>query len=219
VRARNLLEAISRISSEFGVPAGIEWSDPLNVERPIHLERTNVTLEQILRDVVALDPLYEFSISADVVHVRPLGFATRPDNYLNAVVPSFVAKDLYTVSASNKLRAQLHSMFSPRLAEPARRACGGSVAVGALEVKTSIDLQNATARSILDGILVDSEYSMWLAVFKSGLNKNGMLTSASIWREGVKTGQPDWAFIPRFFNPVEHKERMDWRIRATTRAP
>ena len=209
IRATNLLQAAAQISSRFDVPIGIAWRGDVNAGRRISKDWSDTTVANLLRDVVAEDPEYELDISNGVVHIQPTALENGSLDFLNIKLPSFTATD-YTHVVGLQLRDQLNRILIPRPAEPKAQTCGGSLGIGAQEVHTTIALVNASVRQVLDALLLNSRYQMWLVIFNPNTTYNGYFGTASIFRKTSDWDQPNWDFLSRYFDPIERRERRDW---------
>jgi hypothetical protein len=210
ITAANLLEAVSQLSSQFGIPIGIQWAESPTATKVINGSWTNAKVDDILRDIVAEDPSYELVVSRAVVHIHPRTFSRDPSDFLNIKLDSFVARDEYT----RQIGFKLHDILNPTMTgRSAVGACAGSVAVGAGETKTSINLSEPRVLDVLDTILLGSNFSMWMVTFDEKTKYNGYIGTKSIWRSTGAADQPNWDFIPPFFDPVQMRYRVDWGYR------
>lgn len=209
--ATNLVEAASQMSSQFDIPMGIAWKGGLAGGKHISGEWADSTVGGLLKEMIAQDPSYEFTISNGVVHIRPAGYENDPSSFLNIRLPSFSADD-YTHIVGMKLRDHLNAMLVPRPARVAGEACGGSVGIGAHEVRTTITVVNTPVEQILDFLLLNSKYQMWLVVFDPSKTYNGYFGTTSIYRKTSDSDQPNWDFLARYYDPLEGKERRDWAM-------
>jgi hypothetical protein len=171
-----------------------------------------VPLRDVLREIVAEDPEYELEISNTVLHIRPRGFGQSSSDFLNIKIQSFSATNEYTEEIGFRLRDELNAMLLPS-AKRVKPACSGSEGIGANETITSLILNDASVRQILDELLSKSDYSMWLVIFDPKSSYNGYAGTASLWRKTSSLDQPNWDFVGRYFDPVQMKYRGDWGFR------
>jgi len=211
VKAANLLQAVAQIASDFDLPMGVEWQGDPAAANEISHEWSNLTVEQILYDLVTFDVEYQIDVSNGVVHLQKRGIAASQRNPLNIRVPSFSVTSEYSREAAFRLRNQVNLMIYPR--QPGKlSACAGSRSAGADEALVTLSLKDATAREILDALLVRSHSAMWLVVFRAEQPDTGFLETKSPWRNTTNLEQPDLDILPRFDDPATGRYRGDWKI-------
>lgn len=209
--ATNLLEAATRISSTFGIPMGIAWRGPVAAEKRISGDWKDLTVGDLLKNITAQDPSYKLDVTGSVIHIRPAGYEDNHSNFLNIKLSAFSA-DGYTHVIGMKLRDRLNEMLVPRPSSQVAQACGGSVGIGFQEARTAIAVVNAPVEEILDLLLLNSHYQVWLVIFEPDITYNGYLGTASIYRTTKESDQPNWDFLSRYYDPLERKERRDWAL-------
>lgn len=211
VFARNLLEAAAKISSEFNFPIGIAWKDSFDTTKIVAGNWKNATVGDLLRAIVAQDRQYELDISDGVAHIRPTGFSRNAKNFLNIKLPEFVANNDYTQQIGFTLKDQLHEIIVSGHPPVHPAACAGTAGIGAEEVKTSLNLHNPTVEQVLDALLVSSRYSMWIVIYEPANLFHEYIRTTSALRTPLEQDQPTWDFMARYYDPVEQKQRGDWR--------
>lgn len=209
--AANLLEAAAHISSTFNLPMGIAWQGPASENKKIAGDWVNTTVGEVLKDAIAEDPAYRVEIANGIVHIRPAGYEKNSSNFLNIRLPSFSAND-YTHVVGMQLRDRLNRMLVSQPAKPSAEACGGSIGIGAQEVRTIVEVVNTPVEQILDLLLLHSRYQMWLVIFEPDTTYGGYFGTASIYRKTSDWDQPNWDFLVRYYDPVERKEHRDWEV-------
>ena len=212
VRAKNLLQAVAQVSSDFNLPIGVEWAGDRATAKEIVREWHNTTVDQILRDVASFDVEYQLELSNGVVHVRKFGITDNSRNPLNITIPSFKTEGIYTGDAAFQLSKQASLLMFPRQ-EAQRSACGGSSSAGSGEKRLSLAMTDTTVRDILDALLTRSEFAMWVVVFPNQQPDTGYLKTESLWGNKTDPQQPDLSFVARYLDPLTGRHRGDWEIR------
>jgi hypothetical protein len=211
VRATNLLQAAAQISSDFGLPIGVEWSGDPASKKEIVREWHNTTLAQIVQDVATFDVEYQLEFSNGVVHLRKVSLADSPRNPLNIRISTFSTQDVYTRDAASQLSKQVSLLMFPREQEP-RDACGGSSSAGAGEVRHSLSMKDAAVRGILDALLTRSDFAMWVVVFPDRQPETDYFQTESLWGNMTDPRHPDLNFVAQYLDPVSGTYRGDWKI-------
>jgi hypothetical protein len=215
IRARNLADATARIASDFGIPLGIEWLDnPASVPIDASFELTPV--KNILESVVRAQPGYDLDFKHGVVHVFSVEVRDRPENFLNAPIPSFAASDEYIRVVDNRLRravANDANLISQKRSTAG--GCAGSFAVGGGERRISFSLKNVLVREILDEEIKIGGYPIWIVTFPQ---KRTKLTPAGyFFTESVSdptfpdSAQPAWNLLFWGFEATGHAFEPGWK--------
>jgi hypothetical protein len=210
VKAMNLLQAAAQIASDFNLPMGIEWQGDPDTRKEIIYQWQNATVQKILYDVSSFDVQYQVNISNGVVHLWKGGIAGSPRNPLNITIRDFSVADTYAGQARSKLQDRLNQMMFPPSPTERRLACAGSYGAGAGDRLISLSMKDATAREILDAILLRSEFAIWLTVFPDKQAHIGYLQTTPPWRKTIQ--QPDIDLVGRYYDPATGKSRGDWKI-------
>lgn len=219
ITSDNLLQALSRVASEFGVPVGIEWQGAIRAGGRIEKTWQATTVGAILKDLVSTDPEYDLVVANGVAHVRPRAATSDASNFLNLVLPSFSVRDVFTADALAKLQREVRSIIELPGAKLPAVACAGSGGYGVGEVRQSVSVQDATVRDALDKLLLGSEMMMWLVAFDlTSTTPRGYNATIPLYpRAEQVSGEPHVHFIPPYSDPVTGKVRGDWRAAVAAR--
>jgi hypothetical protein len=211
VNARNLLQAAAQIASDFNLPMGIEWQGDPNTKQSISYEWKNVSLQKIVYDLPTFDLRYQVDVSDGVVHLWSEALADDVRNPLNITLPTFSATNIYAGKALFNLQDQMNSLIFPTQKRKGS-GCAGSYAAGAGDAIVTVSMDGATARQILDTLVVKSSFVMWLAVFPDQQPTSGYLKTKPPGRATTDRQQPDIDLVTRYHDPVTDSYRGDWKI-------
>jgi hypothetical protein len=215
IAGRNLLEALARLSTEFDLPMGIEWelsTVPYHVVNRTYQGPT--TPFQILRDLVALEPPYGFTIGNGVIHVGKDTIFYDSRNFLNIRIGRFQASSEYIFDLSyRRLYPAVLEQANP---SPKNEAlgCAGSNTIAAGDRKISFYLQDATVRDVLDRFVTSAGFNIWLVTFPEtkSMTSKGFFRTISIFSPNLpETKLPIWDLLRPGYDPVRREEGLGWR--------
>lgn len=215
ISADNLLQALARVSADFHLRMGIEWEASSTPYHNVMLKYDKVTPMQVIQDLVALEPLYVFSIANGVVHVRRSTVYDDRRNFLNLHIDSFDVSQEYVFHASNRLNHLVFKLTNQSQAaeDDPRAGCAGSFAVGAGDHTASFQLTDVTVRDILDKLVVSAGYNMWLVTFPElkSTTPNGFFKTLSLDGSNLPDDSgPMWYLLVPGHDPVRKGFGIGW---------
>ncbi len=164
----SFLEGLHSVAQRYEIPMGIEWIREPGAETTLNLELRNVTIAQVLDQLVRTRPGYEWHLEANgIVHVFPRHLRNDPRNYLNLSLESFTVHQKQLPLASLQLHLRVQELLNPK---GGAQGLGGHVPIGAGEEKElSLSLRDASVRTVLDNIVLAHGNAIWIVTFPNGL--------------------------------------------------
>jgi hypothetical protein len=199
VTCDNLMQALTRIATDFQVPMGIEWVRDSQTSRRIDEPWHDSTVSEIIRTLVKAYPGYEVRFG-DVVEIFPSALDDEHD-FLRLRVPRFREKNEWLAAAHQKLRRLLEPLIRYVPPTPPGAGEAGSLGVGIGGKRpVSIDVQDATLREILNRLILSAGETTWVVTYPEfptimppGFRRTADLYSRTIVEDEI---QPVWAFVP-----------------------
>ncbi len=95
IKGETIDQVLNLLTSEYGIPIGIELADPKHSpRRKIDLDLPETTVKGFLDSVVTIDPRYTWKLEAGVIHVWPLaGRDTVVASLLDTKISHFAVAD------------------------------------------------------------------------------------------------------------------------------
>lgn len=185
----SLVEALVRVSNDFQIPMGIAWVDSPTANARTRFAWKNMTVQEILDDIVRIQRSYDVQFKNGVLQVSPSReLISDNQNFLKLRLESFEAHDDFVEIASLKL----HMLVTPRK--------NGQLSIGATgDSKVHLELTNPTVEDALDALAVASNRKIWVVTFLDdiGLTHRGMRRSISLWNRKPQPDeeQPGWDML------------------------
>lgn len=214
--APTLIQALTKVASQFEIPMGIEWVKEPSTMRTVSFSKKHATVYQIIESLVKSQRGYGFAIGEDIVHVFPRGSLKNTRSFLDLRINRFDVQDEFVAVASYRLRrlvnvpvvsrtATLRRGTSPGLPSPGS-GTAGSIAAGSGDRRVSLKVRNATVRNILDRLCLAADLRIWVVSYpprftitKGGFRRTVALhTDVSVPDEE----QPQWVFLPWGVEPT-----------------
>lgn len=187
------------VAQRFKIPMGIEWSDDSETPQakspsPVHIRDT--TIGNLLRQIVAQQPGYEFRLDDGVVHI----FATRllddPRNFLNIRLREFSLEKANMGAARFYLWGAIISHLHPRGGFGG--GWGGYSRYKDFDVKKiTFGCRDLTVRQALSKIVEEQANALWLVRIRQRQMIEGEPFYVQI--PGPEGGEPatsfHWQFI------------------------
>jgi len=200
--ARNFIEALTHVGSEFQIPMGIEWVSIPNAGARIDLSFKDATVEQVLRAIVNGQPGNKIIIDKDIVHVFASELIPDRENPLKLNINGF---EVHNVPAELASR-QLHESVKRTLLPPKppqgfgrRGGVGGSGFSNGDDPKISVTLKNATVEDVLDALALASARKIWIVTFSDAhtLTAAGYRRTLGLWSTSTVPDdeQPVWDIL------------------------
>jgi hypothetical protein len=169
----SLVEALVHVSNDFQIPMGIAWVDSPTAAAKTPFTGKNLTVREILDNIVSAQPGYEVRVRNGVVQISP-SRDLIPDNqnFLKLRIHSFEAHDEFVEIASFKL----HMLITPRKY--------GQMSIGATgNSRVDLELKDPTVEDALDALAGASNRKIWVVTFldEVGLTSRGMRRTISLW--------------------------------------
>ena len=199
VAADNFPHALARVAAQFQIPMGIEWISTPATQREIKRSWRSSTVYEVMKSLIKNQAGYDFIIKHGVVDVFPRGAPTDKSDFLNHRVPKFGAHNEFGRIVSNRLREVMRRTISPVPTPGTGVGFAGSSAVGIGDKQVSFALMNASAREILDRLILATDYKIWIVTYPENrtLTKTGFLRVASFYSDipVPDEQQPVWTFL------------------------
>lgn len=196
LEANSFIEALLKISAQFRLPLGVEWTKTPDTLRPIRLAQSRTTVAEILDSIVIMQPGYEWRAEAGVIHVFERHLEIDNRNPLNITIRSF-EKRPQTVGFANAVLEQ-------RVRYPEQEGIAVSVLGSPDEPVFSFAARNTPARNLLDQMITSGldmlpqppgMNRIWIATFP----ENPVFTQDS-YLKPLPVENP--AFVPEESQPV-----------------
>jgi hypothetical protein len=112
--SRSIPSRLIEVAQRFEIPMGIEWSDDPQAKElaPVHIRDT--TIGNLLRQILAQQPGYEFRVDDGVVHIFATRLVDDPRNFLNIRLREFSLKKANMAAARYYLWGTIISHLHPR---------------------------------------------------------------------------------------------------------
>lgn len=185
----SLVEALVHVSNDFQIPIGIAWVNSPTANAKTSYAWKNITVREIVDNIVRTQAGYEVRVKNGVVLVSP-SHDLIPDsqNFLKLRLQYFESHDNFVEIASFKL----HMLVTPLK--------NGQMSIGATgDSKVDVELKNPTVEEALDAIAVASNRKIWVVTFldESGLTSRGMRRTISLWSTKPQPDeeQPGWDLL------------------------
>jgi hypothetical protein len=165
-----IIEAVRQLAWHAEAPICIEALRSLPGETvvPIEIDVRNVSVKEILGDMVSQDPRYVYRERFGVVEVLPQGADRAPADCLNMVIPAFRLRDEWN-SLIQQLRCEVDIVSRDPKAVVPYPGCGGSYPGLAHPPPGLIEanFENRTVRDILDLLCAKVGNMAWTADFNN----------------------------------------------------
>ncbi len=177
---------------------GIELLNESCEPATVHMSLPPMSGREIIATLVKTQPAYDWEQAGAVVHVFPRGAPTDRKDPLNIRLDTFAVEDEYIAVASRKLQERVAACMS----KPEKLRLGGeagSIGTGLGDRRTSFVLRNASARDILDRLLLSADFRVWLIIrTHDALTPRGYYHTASPFspEPAPLSEQPVWSFLP-----------------------
>lgn len=186
IQAKNFIEALTGLASEFQIPMGIEWVNTPASKVKLTLSWEDATVLQILKEIAKTQPGYQMAVKNGVVHVYPPHLVPDRQNFLRLTLNEFEVDRQPVESALRKLRDQVKLTVSP---PKPRKGPGGTAGTGfsnAGEPEVSLRLKNVTLVDVLDALVIASARKIWIVTFLDTPNvtATGFRRTISFWNQG-----------------------------------
>jgi hypothetical protein len=209
--AHGLVEALLKVSAQFRLPLGVEWTKNAAALKTIRFSRDRATIAEIIDAVVSACPGYEWRNEDGIIHVFGRDVVKDSRNPLNITIPSFdPAPESVGFANNNLYRLVSHAVRHPEWA---------SGIVGSLfgypgEPVFPLAAQNVSVRAILDEIVtaglataVPRMQRNWIVTFPAQpmLSGTGFLEVAPVLKINAVDveDQPFWILLPWSASPPE----------------
>jgi hypothetical protein len=200
--ARNFVEALTHVATEFRIPMGIEWVIAPSTKARINLSFKDATVEQVLQAIVKDQPGVKVVVERDIVHVFAPGLIPDRENPLKLNINEFEVHDVPAELASRRL----HEVVTRTLLPPkpqqgfeGRGGTGGSGFSNSDDPKISVSLRNATLEDVLDALALASARKIWVVTFlgSHALTPSGYRRTGGLWtnRSAPDAEQPFWSLL------------------------
>ncbi|MHB8502204.1 MAG: hypothetical protein ACYDHE_14830 [Candidatus Acidiferrales bacterium] len=190
-------KALIKIATKFDLPMGIEWVRSPETTRNIHLSWRNVTVQQVLQEIVEAQPGYKLEVSQGVVHVFAASMRSNPEDFLNEKIDKFEVHDQIVEVVSHRLRDIVrHRRPSPQPQSQKPAGVGYSQGANIGDPVFSLALTKVTVRDVLDQLALSSDRKVWVVTFMPGspAASTGYRRTATLWNNNPvpDSEQPVW---------------------------
>jgi hypothetical protein len=200
LQAGNLVEALTRVATDFNIPMGIEWVNTSSARVKINLSFKDATVEQVLNSIVSGQPSTKIVIKSGIIHVFMPGLVPDRENPLKLTINKFEVHDVPTEAASLQLHETVkRTLFSPKPQQGFRGGVAGSGASNLDDPKISVTLRNATVEDVLDALALASARKIWIVTFSDApsLTSAGYRRTLGLWTNSPAPDddQPVWDML------------------------
>jgi hypothetical protein len=148
--AHGLVEALLKVSAQFRLPLGVEWTKNAATMKTIRFSRDRATIAEIIDTVVSACPGYEWRNEDGIIHVFRRDLVKDSRNPLNIGIRSFdPAPETVGIANNNLYQRVTHAV---RHADWAGGIVGSVIGYPG-EPVFPFATQNVAARAILDEIV------------------------------------------------------------------
>jgi hypothetical protein len=200
--ARNFVEALTHVASEFQIPMGIEWVSIPSARARINLSFKDATVEQVLQAIANSQPSVKITIERSIVHAFAPEMIPDRENPLKLNINEF---EVHNVPAE-RAWGQLHEVVKQTLFPPKPQqgfGRGGGIAGSGFsnidDPKISVTLKNATVEDVLDALALTSARKIWIATFSDArtLTAAGYRRTLGLWTNSPAPDdeQPVWDML------------------------
>ena len=193
LNANNFLDALTHVAADFRLPMGIEWVNRPDAKVSFNQSWKNVTVKEILRDIVKTQPNYEVQIRNGVLHILTPRLIPDQQNFLNQKVGDFMVDKQSVEIVSVKLQMFVNNIVSPP--KPGPHGIGFSIASNPSEPDLSFEIKDTNVKEILNTIIYKSARKIWIVTFSdSEMTESGFCRTLSLWdaRPIPDERQPVW---------------------------
>lgn len=213
--APTLLQALTKVASQFEIPMGIEWVKEPSTMRPVLFSRKHATVYQIIESLVNSQRGYRFDVGDEIVHVSPRRSSKSPHSFLDMRINRFDVQHEFVAVASYRLRRLVNvPVMSRRDTSPSNTTPGspssgsgtaGSITSGSGDRRVSLKVRNATVRTILDRLCLAADLRIWVVTYppRFTTTKDGFRRTAALHTDVSVPDdeQPMWVFLPSGVEP------------------
>jgi hypothetical protein len=178
-QGKALIPTLLKIASDYGLPMGIEKVVKQSVGEPITVRLASGTVATLLD--IAVSQLSDYSWATDhgAVEVYGVEEFSNPSNLLNNMVPSFSVNNETLDDANMKLR----NIFFVATQNPSGAYAGSYIGTPQLgDQRISLNVENATIRSILNRLAALHAEAVWIARVSPERLTQRPLPTAGLWR-------------------------------------
>lgn len=197
--APDFVDALASVAGRFKIPMGIAWVNEPKARTAVNLSWENATAQEVIATITKGQPGYTMEVQGGVVHVFSRAAIPDQQNFLNLRVETFAVHDEFVDVASRRLSTIVNHLVMPPKASSAGyegEGVGHSFAATIEYPKLTIQLQNATVKSILDAFALASPRHIWVVTFNDDpkLTSTGFRRTCSLWIDAPvpDDDQPVW---------------------------
>lgn len=200
IRANNILEALTRVGSEFQIPMGIAWVSSPSTQANVKLSWENATVGEVLQGIANTKPSLRMIIGHSIVHFLGSDLPPATENPLRIEIKMFDVKNEPVEFASRRLRGLAKLKVSPT--KPDQRTGGGvagSLFTNLDEPKISLQLRDVSLEDCLDVLATSSARKIWVVTFSPDrrLTPTGFRRTLTLWNDFPvgDNEQPIWDLL------------------------
>lgn len=183
------------VAQMFKIPMGIEWSDDPQAKALSPVHARNITIGNLLRQILAQQPGYEFRLDGGVVHIFATKLRDDPRNFLNIRLREFSLQKANMGAATYYLWGAIISHLHPRAGFGG--GWGGHSMYKDFDAKKiTISLRDLTVRQALSKIVEVQANALWVV----GIRQRQMMEGEPFFVQipGPEAAEPAMSFAWQF---------------------
>ena len=183
LRAKNFIDALTRVAGEFQIPMGIAWINTPGARHDLSLSWTNATLQDIIEAVTKTQPGFQVQVGDGIVHIRNPKVIPPEQDFLTLRVNRFEVNNEHVDFVSRKLHDLVKLTLSPPKPQSGPGGIGGSPGYNLDEAKISMEMHNVTVEEILDRMALSSTKRIWIVTFSDDptVTATGIRRTLTLW--------------------------------------
>ena len=126
LRAKNFIDALTRVAGEFQIPMGIAWINTPGARHDLSLSWTDATLQDIIEAVTKTQPGFQVQVGDGIVHIRNPKVIPPDQDFLTLRVNRFEVNNEHVDFVSRKLHDLVKLTLSPPKPQSGPGGIGGS---------------------------------------------------------------------------------------------
>jgi hypothetical protein len=165
IKGETFDQVLGILTSDYGIPIGIEFGDPKLIGRhEIDLNLPETNLKEFLDTVISKDPRYRWKLEGGVIHVRPI---TGCDAFITTLLDTKISHFAFTEGATryaifNDILMLPEIQTQLIVADVAPMVFLNFGSMHRVGKGISFDESNLTLREMLDRIILKTDIKRWV---------------------------------------------------------
>lgn len=195
-QSTSTIEQLIEVAQRFHIPLGVEWLDLSDEKEPSPIHVQDISVAELIGQIIKQQPGYNFRIMNGVVHVYAAPLISDQKNFINLRISRF------ELNRANLSEARFHLWGSIIMALRPNGGYGGGYRVGSGYAdfdlpKVSLSGQNLTVRELLNRIVVAQGNALWLTRIRMSevLPNEPFYVSVPSIKHGEASKTFGWQFV------------------------